>query len=521
MFALFFLFLFAAVSPVFADEDVGEIALVADTLGTILPAEGPCPNMLFGQGICVNEAAMAFYRTHPDNYDVLIFFANRVGIPLDVKLGFPVQQEIRGIGLETGSLWGPQHFGSGGRLLQCVNMGAVFSMNDNPYALGFLPPITGVELLAHEIGHHWLAWIMLDLDDGRGPLDILRGYDYQSESPNGHWSGYHSTNSVMYGNIIVDNGDGTFTSDGGVRQYSQLDQYLMGLRAPEEVEDMFYVVVDDDLHGNPAGASAPGYPWTYSGARVSFGIDDVIRANGPRVPATSICHLKVAFALVYPVQSFDPETPVDPATLYPTPQEIDKIDRYRQALEAWWPGGTDNRGSIDTTLSGCGLGTAECPGSPSPQCFEEPADCEDGEQRCNGLTLAQLCRNQHWVTVDTCVESETCIDGACYTPDEDGDIPSDGDVPEDGDLPVDGDVPDGDAPADGDKPDGDLPADGDALVDGDPDPIDGNLPDGDGGSSIIPPENDGSGDGCKQTGAAGALLMAWIGLAALGRRRAA
>jgi len=76
-----------------------------------------------------------------------------------------------------------------------------------------LPPITGIELMAHETGHHWMAWVMLDT--GSGPIPVLRGYE--SDKPNGHWSAEYNSGSVMYGGILEDNSDGTFSSFGGPR----------------------------------------------------------------------------------------------------------------------------------------------------------------------------------------------------------------------------------------------------------------------------------------------------------------
>ncbi|RJO67719.1 MAG: hypothetical protein C4523_08595 [Myxococcales bacterium] len=484
-----------------ANEDVGDVALVEDVGGVVYGGLGWEPGF-------AREAAKLFYQTHGDDYDgIFVFGAEPIAGLFNVQTGWPVIWDTLGIGYtEEEKFDGSALFGSAGRLKQAVKMGDLNALPDDPNGITY--SFTAIELMAHEYGHHWMAWIMLDLDDGRGPIPVLRGCEVTEEGeldPNGHWSAHFHHPSVMYGGVIEDLGNGQFRGTNGPRTYTPLDQYLMGIRPPEEVPEMWYVVKDGD---DPrAGVdSLPYFDWyveEFAGERVDFGIDDVIRANGPRVPATEECHLKIAFILVHAEGT------------RPMPQAIEKVDRYRRALEEWWPAGTDYRGSIDTTLDGCGTGTAGCPGEASSQCGELPADCVDGEQRCNGLTIAQLCRNSRWVTVDTCVESETCLDGACYSPDEDGDVPEDGDNIEDGDASADGDVP-----TDGDKPDGDgaEPADGDAPVDGDRDSIDGNLPDGDGGSSIIPPETDGSGGGCSTAAGGSAAWVLLLALGALARR---
>jgi hypothetical protein len=443
-----------------ANYDNGNIAIIEDTAGLILPAEGMCDNMLFAQGLCVNHAANAFYQTHGDHYDALMLFTTKQLNPLfNVQMGFPVQTEIRGIGLEATSLFNPGQFGSAGRLLQCVKMGDLSALPENPKDTCALPPITAIELMAHETGHHWMSWVMLDLDDGRGPIGILRGFE--GDSPNGHWSAWFNSRSVMYGGILTDNGDGTFTNTNGPRKYGQLDQYLMGLRSPEEVEDLWYIDVDSSVEGNP---SMPGYPGTtgnYTGTRVNFTIDDIIRANGARDPATSPCHLKFGFALIH--ESGKP----------PFPAEIEKVERYRIAFEAWWPEGTDNRGSIDTRLDGCGRGTEECPGDESEQCGlmpdgDSPPDgdqeCSQGQTRCGDATRVEICNELgQWESLTICEDGQTCNSGVC-TNSADGDEPTDGDATSDGDQPEDGDDSklDGDDGVDGDTPDGDSAIDGDA-----------------------------------------------------------
>ena len=431
---------------VFANYDAGEIAIIEDTTGLILPAEGMCDNMLYAQGLCVNHAGIAFYATHPDNYDVLIFFTNKVlGALFDVKMGFPVQSSVAGIGLEPG-LFNPSQVGSAGRLIQCLKMGSMHDMPDNPQDLYSIPKITGIELVAHEIGHQWMAWVMLDMNDGRGPIGILRGFE--NDAPNGHWSAWFNSGSVMYGGILTDNGDGTFTDCSGARKYGPLDQYLMGLRSAEEVGPLWYVNVDGSNEGSPSMPFVRDSCSSFSGTRVDFTIDDIIRANGARVPASSPCHLKVGFAIVH-----EPGLP-------PTPEQIAKIDRYRTQLEAWWPAGTDNRGSIDASLSGCGTGTAQCPGEVSSQCGalpdgdtdtvdavddekadeDMPVNCTPGEKRCNGDRLV-TCNDagELWVLTEDCgFDGGSCESGACVYADGDEDVAAD--TVDDADKPESTDV---------------------------------------------------------------------------------
>jgi len=335
-------------------EDVGQIAVIADADGKILPALGICSNFLYPNGLCSPFGGIAFYQTHPDNYDILVFITNKALGPME-KAGYPLRADVTGIGLDT-TPWSYTHFGSQGRLMHALDLGSVGSFPDDPEGIfvGQIP-ISGLEIVGHEIGHHWMAYASVDHGDGNGSLDIIRGY--RDSGTITHYSCWFNSDSVMYGGMLTDNGNGTFTDVNGPRKYSQLDQYLMGLRSPAEVDPMYYVIVDGSMHGCPDWPQARGVPHDITGDRVDFPIEDVIRALGPRNPPTSACHYKVGFAFVHP-----PGTP-------PSQADLDKFERYRVALEAWYAWATDGRGSLDTRLDGCGIGTAGCPGQASAHCL--------------------------------------------------------------------------------------------------------------------------------------------------------
>jgi MYXO-CTERM domain-containing protein len=341
-------------------EDIGQIAVIEDTTGQILPASGLCNRLMYPNSLCSPRGGEAFYATHPDNYDILVFTTNK-NTAASEKAGYPLQADVHGIGQDTVP-WSYTHFGSAGRLLQAVDLGALQTLPDDPEGIFAFIPMSGLEVVGHEIAHHWLAYANVDLGDGRGSLDILRGY--ADTGPITHWSCRFNTDSVMYGGMLTDNGGGSFTDVNGPRKYAPLDQYLMGLRAPEEVGPLWFVADGGNVHGCQQLLQERGVPVDLTGTRVDFTVDDVIRALGPRDPPTSPCHYKVAFVFVH--------RPGEP----PTTEELDKFERYRTALETWYAWATDDRGSLDTRLDGCGTGTAGCPGEQTPGC-EPPADDDD------------------------------------------------------------------------------------------------------------------------------------------------
>ena len=331
-----------------------KIAVITDFVGDMLPANGSCAGLGMPRGICIANAGKAFYSIYPDEYDALVFMTtkNLTGMN-DPKQAYVTKADIKGINY-TSPFGNPEQVGSAGRLMVAAVVGSLASLPDDPLAPFTTIPVAGVEVLAHEIAHRWLAYVDIDLGDGSGKSGVLR--QSSQDQPWNHWSSWFNTeSSVQYGGELTDNGDGTFTDNFGVRKFGPLDQYLMGIRPKEEVGPMFFVRVNYNL-GSPDNPGTPGTTRNYEGERVDFTIDDIIRANGEREPESSPCHLKIALVLVHP------------ANIPPTQFELDKAESYRVALENWWNTATDGRGTIDTDVNRCGVGTEQCPGIAAVGC---------------------------------------------------------------------------------------------------------------------------------------------------------
>ncbi len=153
-----------------------------------------------------------------------------------------------------------------------------------------------------------------------------------------HWSFFmDSEGSSMEGNDWEDRQDGTFIStDRTVTRFSELDQYVMGLIPPRAVPDFFYIATSDPR--SPSDSPSSGA--VVEGERVDVSIDQVIAAEGPRVPsaATADKRFRMAFILV----GRDGE---------PVSQEsIDHLETIRQRWEEWFREATDFNGEALTTL---------------------------------------------------------------------------------------------------------------------------------------------------------------------------
>jgi hypothetical protein len=136
--------------------------------------------------------------------------------------------------------------------------------------------------VGHELTHRWLAFADATVDGRTFPLGPT------------HWAlGLHAPVAFPYrqeyeastqgGAYWQDNGDGTYTMLADnfyspAQGFSHLDLYLMGLLPTSEVPDMMFLEnlerLDEDADGNPV----------YRGDPLTVTIEDVIAANGPRLP---------------------------------------------------------------------------------------------------------------------------------------------------------------------------------------------------------------------------------------------
>ena len=139
------------------------------------------------------------------------------------------------------------------------------------------------------------------------------------------------------GNEITDLGGGQFRTAGASLRYGPFDQYLLGLRRPEDVPTFFIV-------GNPsATATDPGRSpetgVTFRGTRRDVTMSEVIAAMGPRTPVASTNLRPWRQAFVY----VSVGGPVDPAA-------IAKLDHIRQQWEPFFRAAVNERRGVDTRL---------------------------------------------------------------------------------------------------------------------------------------------------------------------------
>ncbi len=189
-----------------------------------------------------------------------------------------VRNEVSGIGMPVRDT--SRTYGSRGTLRSVLNMRRVGLRIGDTRAQWQ----SALETWGQESAHRWLVF-MLFRDPRTGRIsDALLGRDCA------HYSNYVDTQaSVHDGNAWRDNGNGTFTFIERGKRYGNLDLYGMGLLPADEFPP-FFLIDDIPNYKYPAtcrdyGSNGRPFSQMVSGKRVDITIDDIVAANGPRIPA--------------------------------------------------------------------------------------------------------------------------------------------------------------------------------------------------------------------------------------------
>ena len=295
----------------------------------------------------IQNVAREFYKSHGDDFDSLILFTNfESDLDLFGVLAFavPVKNDVLGIGsVYSGKGIFPifdhtDDYGSQGRLRTFLVMKNLKVWSDNPLENVSGSATSTLSVVLHEFGHGWAV----DLN----PTQLLgRGLT--------HWNFFlHTGGSVMGGNDIRDNGDGTFTTLNPKDIFGPLDLYLMGLLRPEEVPPTFLVVNPHDIDipppfDNPAlwgnlRFLNPMADVSFRGEKEEVTIEGIIAANGARIPHadSSQKDFRVAFILLTAGESA------------PVTQEIEKVQAVRQFWPPFFHRATNDLATMVSTLDG-------------------------------------------------------------------------------------------------------------------------------------------------------------------------
>jgi hypothetical protein len=246
--------------------------------------------------------AQEFYTNHADEYDILLVFSE-----FDVDTGdaaafhVGVRNDVEGINKPIYDI--SDLFGSDGVLASYIDFAETSRWDLDPAGSKY------ASLMAtsmHEIMHRWVIGVHI-MDDGE-QSDILIG---QKDS---HWSALlDSDASFMYGHDWMNSGSSGFLAFDQRQRYSALDLYLAGFYSPENVGPIYYI---DSSDLNAEDIYKKGT--VVSGEKRVFSIDDIIAAEGERVPDYQASQKNFKAAVIYLTNTTD----------YPDSLTVKRLNQY-------------------------------------------------------------------------------------------------------------------------------------------------------------------------------------------------
>lgn len=279
-------------------------------------------------------AGVKFYETHEDAYDYLVLFNNMGIAAAPGALAYEVTaRSINRSGFGDVPEDVGAQFGSGRRLQSVMNMGRIDQYPSDPDARvpgrGFTTGDTSMTLLGHEAGHLFLAFASVRDPQDPDARPMLK--------PDGaHWSfNFNSEASLLEGNRIRDNGDGTFTTTATVEGYSLLDRYLMGFVPAGEVPATFLVT-----NSSQPSSAFSRVNVNFQGGRRTLDVWEIERAEGRRVPDYTVSQRHFRFAFILIVRQGE----------QPSAADLEKIETLRSRFGEYYGGYTGETATAETTL---------------------------------------------------------------------------------------------------------------------------------------------------------------------------
>jgi hypothetical protein len=333
----------------------GEVAIVEGT-ADLVEAEGTRYSVRLG------AVARKVIEKYGDNFQAMTLWLtfNEASSTTAEAYEFTVRTDVRGLGMPARD--NSAAFGSKGTLRSLLNMKRVWSRVNDDRPESWRPHL---ETWGQESGHRWMVFMRFRDRRNGSMSDALLGRDCS------HYNRFADTQgSVHDGFDWKDNNNGTFTADQRIGyRYGDLDLYGMGLMAPDELPPFFlidgipgYTHVPCGLYDQTAGRPLG---MTVQGTRVDITADDIIAANGRRIPSSD--QLLDGKPQDYFREAQVVVTRPDESAQEPLPQMIaQRVDKARLLWEAWMREATANRMVVCTKLS---------------------ADCGDARSDVTGLTF--------------------------------------------------------------------------------------------------------------------------------------
>lgn len=284
------------------------------------------------------DSVIAFFEAHPDSdADFVMIIQDWVNSSFPGAFYSPLENDTTGIGYQHSD---PSH---------------LFDYDPNTPIEGLLwlngfdflvSPIfeEGRILWGQEFGHRWGAFV--NVDTGAGLDDTVLGRQLA------HWSWYLDSDwSWMEGNDWTDNGNGTWSTniasyDPLAPRFSPLDLYVMGLVGTADVPSFTQLLPADpnehDAGEGPDAWMTGGGTTTITATPRVLTIQDVIAAEGPRVPPVATSPKDFDVAVVFALRRDDRITP----------ERLAEMEALLDAFELQWSDDTGARSTVNFGVAG-------------------------------------------------------------------------------------------------------------------------------------------------------------------------
>jgi hypothetical protein len=283
----------------------------------------------------VNDVAMMnrFYQTYPDSFFQTIFFTNFPQTMAGFANELNIENTIAGIGLGVFDF--SDVYGSDGVLQSRCNMNELNVWPFNPETRFFGSENNFLTILGQEAGHRWGAFVNF-IDANGQPSNLILG------RANAHWSYFADVDHSLLegGNWQPVSGD-LFTTPTQIDFFGDIDEYIFGTRLPEEVTATFFVSSPTNNLPQNRDNGTPVQGATARGIAVEVTIEDIIAAEGARIPAEPEAPKDLRQAFILVTQN----------GTTPTQDELNKITTFRRAWEDYFERSLDGRMTLNTRIT--------------------------------------------------------------------------------------------------------------------------------------------------------------------------
>ena len=396
-------------SPFFASSVVGEIVVVEGSGGITYTENNQTK---FNDDAIFDVANEVLYWSS-DRHDMMVIFTTFAQNGANYAAYYlPMQNDIAGLGAcneQSGESHGCIYDYTGGLDVQgMIYMSSVGSwLEQESYIWGTSTPITSLDSwvysgVGHETLHRWGSALRIVHPTSGAVSKAMLGESLA------HWNAaVNAKGSMHYGWQWQDNGDGSYDLLGESTGYWDLDLYAMGVLPAADVEPWYMLenARSDELEtvlrafgysysgviggvgqfipippvGYLDAIIADYYPHmaphvTATGTRLDLTIEDVIAAEGARVPAYGAAptQFKQAWVLVT-----GPDQSISQVSSY-----VEQLDTVRQNFEVWFSDRTNHRGQVCTKLMG------ECAPAQLPELEPRGLRFDDSAEGANGNGIA-------------------------------------------------------------------------------------------------------------------------------------